>query len=759
MSISNFADGSGSRPRGSTRRVMVWTVSLAVLVSALAMVTPARGALADGLVLHYELEQSSGSVVTDASGNGRDGTVLGDATWLGGEGLRLGGINGHIRLPDNVLAGLSSITVSTKVKIASDQPTPYFIWGMGNTASGAGNGYLFTTGNAYRTSIANGNWSTEQTVSAGRNLARGAWKTITYTLAGGTAVLYEDGIQVATRTGVTITPGQIGDGTTTANYIGRSVYSGDRYLRGQVRDFRIYNRALTAAEVHEIGHVTDDERVARDLEALDLGDTSRVTTGIRLPASGPNGSTYTWASSDESVVSATGAVTRPPHGSGDAVVTLTATVTSGATSATQQFGVGVPEDISDDQKVSEAATALGVYGAEAVRGNITLPTEGLYGTSVRWESGEPAVVTHTGEVTRPAFGSKAVKVVLNAWVTLGREREHRQFRLTVLPLPKQEPKEGYMFSYFTGEGTSDGEQIYFASSKDNDPLHWNELNGGQPVLRSQYGDRGVRDPFIIRSPEGDKFYMIATDLKINGNGDWDGAQRRGSRYIEVWESTDLVSWSEQRHELVSPQEAGNTWAPEAYYDDRLGSYVVFWASKLYAEDDVDHSGSTYNRMMYATTRDFRTFSEPKVWIDPGHSVIDSTVVKHDGTYYRFTKDERGATASNPCGKFIVEEKATDLLDLAWDDVAECIGKGASDNPGISRGEGPTIFKSNTEDKWYLFIDEFGGRGYVPFETTDLESGEFRIPADYQLPSRPRHGTVLPVTKDELERLERVYRVS
>ena len=80
---------------------------------------------------------------------------------------------------------------------------------------------------------------------------------------------------------------------------------------------------------------------------------------------------------------------------------------------------------------------------------------------------------------------------------------------------------GYLFTYFTGEGTADGEQIYYALSKGNDPLHWRELNGGKPVLTSTLGEKGLRDPFIIRSPEGDKFYQIATDLRIYGNGDWD----------------------------------------------------------------------------------------------------------------------------------------------------------------------------------------------------------------------------------------------
>ncbi len=304
---------------------------------------------------------------------------------------------------------------------------------------------------------------------------------------------------------------------------------------------------------------------------------------------------------------------------------------------------------------------------------------------------------------------------------------------------------GYVFLYFTGEGTATGEQIYLAASRGNDPLAWDELNGGRPVLTSSLGDKGVRDPFVIRSPRGDRFFLLATDLRIHGNGDWDAAQRFGSKHIEIWESTDLVHWSAQRHVRVSPDTAGNTWAPEAFWDRTINAYVVFWASKLYAEDDPDHTGDTYNRMLYATTRDFRTFSAPKVWVDPGHSVIDSTVIEDRGRYYRFTKDERSASPDAPCGKFIVAERATRLRDTSYDVVADCIGQGA-----VSRGEGPTVFRSNTERRWYLFIDEFGGRGYVPFTSTDLSTGRWEPATDYALPARPRHGTVLPVTQSELD---------
>lgn len=742
-----------------TRRPLAAVTALAVvLTTALTTLTlgaqpSAAASLDDGLVARYALDQTSGSSVTDASGHGRTATLSGDATWLGADGLRLGGTNGHLRLPNDLMKGLTDITVSTQVRIDPAQAAPYFIWGLGNTTNGAGNGYLFTTGNAYRTSIASGNWSTEQTATAGRNVDRGQWRTLTYTLSGGTGILYEDGVEVGRKTGITITPGSIGGGTTTANYLGRSVYTNDRYLKGQVRDFRVYDRAVTADEVKQLGAQTAALRVTSDTAALDLGDTSAVTDNLPLSTKTAGGSTITWASSDESVVATDGTVTRPAPGAGNATVTLTATVSYAAASATRTFTVTILQDITDDQKVANALAAVSIPDANAVRGNVTLPTSGARGVTLTWSTKDPQIVTATGEVSRPAYGSTAARGRLTVRATLGAASGTRTITLTVLPLPKKEALEGYAFAYFTGEGTADGEQVYMAASRGNDPLHWDELNGGRPILTSSEGDQGVRDPFIIRSPEGDKFYLIATDLKINGNGDWDGSQRHGSRYIEVWESTDLVNWGQQRHVRVSPDEAGNTWAPEAYYDDTIGAYVVFWASKLYASSDPQHTGNTYNKMLYATTRDFRTFSAPKVWVDPGYSVIDSTVIKHDGTYYRFTKDERNNTSTTPCSKFILEQKSTSLRSTDWGFVKDCIGKATATSPGINQGEGPTVFKSNTEDKWYVFIDEFGGRGYVPFETTDLDSGVFTMSQNYELPRRPRHGTVMPVTKAELERLK------
>ncbi|WP_037673483.1 family 43 glycosylhydrolase [Streptomyces griseus] len=744
-------------PRGRARRRAVRLAGLttaSLLLGLAGPLAPARAAdITDGLALWYKLDAASGTVATDASGHGRDGLVNGAAGWSGtGEGLAFNGSDTYIKVPNDIMKGMNSITVSMDVKIDSAQPTPYFIYGFGNTSGTAGNGYLFTTGDGFRTSIATGNWSTEQTTKPGDShaLTRAVWKTLTYTQTGNTGVLYEDGVEVGRNTAVTITPGAIGSGTTTANYVGKSVYPGDKLFKGRIRDFRVYDRALAGTEVEQLSLPAATQGVADDKAALTLGDTSAVVSDLSLPTTGTaGGSKIAWASDNTSVVSAAGKVTRPPSGEPDGHATLTATLTKGTVTATKSFDVTVPAAFDDATATRQAADALSVHNLDDVRGNLTLPATGAYDTKVAWSSADPDVVSADGVVHRPAHGAGDTTVELTATVTKGDAKATRAFTAKVPELPVREALKGYMFSYFTGEGTADGEQLYAALSKGNDPLHWRELNDGKPVLTSTLGEKGLRDPFIIRSPEGDKFYQIATDLRIYGNGNWDASQRTGSKSIMVWESTDLVHWTNQRLVKVSPDSAGNTWAPEAFYDEKLGEYVVFWASKLY--DNPEHSGDTYNRMMYATTRDFYTFSEPKVWIDRGYSVIDSTMIKHDGEYYRFSKDERNNTSSTPDSKFIFEEKSDSILNPSYDPVVAGIGKGT-----MSAAEGPLVFKSNTEEKWYLFADEFGGRGYIPFESTDLDSGQWTPSTGYDLPAKPRHGTVLPVTQAEYDRLLRAY---
>lgn len=162
-----------------------------------------------------------------------------------------------------------------------------------------------------------------------------------------------------------------------------------------------------------------------------------------------------------------------------------------------------------------------------------------------------------------------------------------------------------------------------------------------------------------------------------------------------------MDWSEPREALVSPAEAGNTWAPEVIYDPGGGEYFLFWASRMYA--DAGHSGDAYQKIMYSKTRDFRTFTEPEIYMDYGYSVIDTTMAAYNGKIYRFTKDEREQGAEAPFGKMVFQESLDSIFAPAVKRLSDSVG-------GVKGIEGPTLFKSNTEEKWYLFVDEFGEEG-------------------------------------------------
>ncbi|WP_309107330.1 hypothetical protein [Arthrobacter sp.] len=128
--------------------------------------------------------------------------------------------------------------------------------------------------------------------------------------------------------------------------------------------------------------------------------------------------------------------------------------------------------------------------------------------------------------------------------------------------------------------------------------------------------------------------------------------------VRCWESTDLVNCGEGRLVEVAPQEAGNTWAPESVRDPEQDAFLVHWSSTLY--ENAEHEGQSYNRIMYATTRDFREFSEPRVWIDRGWSTIDTTVIKDGGLCCRFLKDERSRISGLPLGKSIFSATSPSL---------------------------------------------------------------------------------------------------
>ena len=299
---------------------------------------------------------------------------------------------------------------------------------------------------------------------------------------------------------------------------------------------------------------------------------------------------------------------------------------------------------------------------------------------------------------------------------------------------------GFLFTTFKGEQTPQTEQIYFALSKDG--RAWRALNGAEPVLLSQLGEKGVRDPFLLRAHDGKTFHLIATDLSINLNHDWKRAVQAGSRSIVIWDSTDLVHWSAPRLVAVAPEDAGCTWAPEAVYDEEAGNYLVFWASTTKRDAFAKH------RIWAARTTDFKTFGAPFIYIEKPTTVIDTTIVRDGGRYHRFTKDEKH--------KAITMESA-DKLAGPWREVADfSLSK-------LVGYEGPECYlvppsAPGQAPAWCLILDHYAkGKGYQPFVTHDLATGQFTPGEGFTFPFHFRHGSVLSLTAAEYDRLEQGIR--
>ncbi|GGN22571.1 glycoside hydrolase family 43 protein [Streptomyces fuscichromogenes] len=311
-----------------------------------------------------------------------------------------------------------------------------------------------------------------------------------------------------------------------------------------------------------------------------------------------------------------------------------------------------------------------------------------------------------------------------------------------------QPPAGYLFAYFAGEHRPDGEQIRFALCDGPRLDRWHEFTGVRPLAPA---GGGARDPFLVRAADGSGFHLLATDLRIHGGDGWEQAIAHGSRSLLVWDSPDLRHWEGPRRVEVMPEQAGCVWAPEAVHDPRRGEYLVFWASTVYPDDDPGHRTPSYQRMYCATTTDFRVFGPPRVWLDKGWPVIDSTVVEHEGWFYRFTKDERlPGTAEAPGAKFVFVERSRDLAGAPFEPVAEGVGRGVDGAAGLAHAEGPIVLPAPDGRGWLLLLDEFGGRGYVPFRAERLD-GPVWVPADdpdVRLPPGLRHGSVLPLTGRE-----------
>ncbi len=287
----------------------------------------------------------------------------------------------------------------------------------------------------------------------------------------------------------------------------------------------------------------------------------------------------------------------------------------------------------------------------------------------------------------------------------------------------------YLFTYFTGNHISE-EAVCYAVSMDG-YSYW-ALNGGKPVLDSKVisSTGGVRDPHILRGEDGKTFYMVLTDM-VSANG-WDS-----NRAMVLLKSNDLVNWT---HTVINMQKKyegqeslKRVWAPQTIFDPEAGKYMVYWSMQYAGGPDV---------IYYAYANDDFTDleGEPKVLFLPENrkSCIDGDIVYKDGVFHLFYKTEGH-------GNGIKVATTRSLTSGQWTEEPDY------KQQTTDAVEGAGTFKLIGQDKYILMYDVYMKGRYQFTETTDLKNFKV-IDNDVKMNFHPRHGTIIPITRDELLRI-------
>lgn len=224
--------------------------------------------------------------------------------------------------------------------------------------------------------------------------------------------------------------------------------------------------------------------------------------------------------------------------------------------------------------------------------------------------------------------------------------------------------------------------------------------------------------------------MVLTDM-VSANG-WDS-----NRAMVMLKSNDLVNWT---HTVINMQKKyegqeslKRVWAPQTIFDPEAGKYMVYWSMQYAGGPDI---------IYYAYANDDFTDleGEPKVLFLPQNrkSCIDGDIVYKDGVFHLFYKTEGD-------GNGIKVATTRSLTSGQWTEEPDY------KQQTTDAVEGAGTFKLIGQDKYILMYDVYMKGRYQFTETTDLQHFKV-IDSEVKMNFHPRHGTIIPITRDELLRI-------
>ena len=428
-----------------------------------------------------------------------------------------------------------------------------------------------------------------------------------------------------------------------------------------------------------------------------------------------------WNSSNDNIINVDGNFAKVNKNKETYNITLTATTQNGYS---RDFDF-IVRGHNDETDIYNDIQFIKYEYYQFIFSDTELPTLGPNGSSINWKTDNKFVEIVDNVLIKQSDEEK-LNIKLDVELSKNGYSDSVQIELVLL-----DEFGGYIMSYFNGE--TEKESGKFAYSYDG--LHWTDLNEGEPILESILGTKRVRDPYIGRNRDGE-FIILATQGFDNPD-------------IYYWESTDLIELNDHRLIKVAKydekiQSSGErAWAPQFYYDIDDDIYYIYYS------DPKISSMNNEGNILAIKTKDFSEFSDPFIMYGPGYKVIDGTIVHNGGNRWIIYKDEReGAKTIYTAKLFELDNDS----EITYDD------KYIFNQRYI---EGPFVVDDPYSTKNYLYVDHFPKEKFYVAEYTTLgKNNDIRWldESEYTLPnSDVRHGSSIPVTKKELNRLIQHYK--
>lgn len=233
------------------------------------------------LAHRYSMTETSGTNVLDSIGGPAwTGTLPNGGTFGNGQLAFSSAAEQYLNLPGGILSNDLAATIDMwipEISGSSGSPPFVYLFAFGNTDDGGdGYDYIFFNPNIARATIsaADPGYNAEQggdlsSLGSVTNLHL----TCVFDCPVGTISIYTNGVPAAVFTGITDPLSTVGNQFA---YIGRSLYTEDAYLDWSLQELRIYNGALSSAEIAASDTLGPGQLLSNARPAL---DASQLTGG------------------------------------------------------------------------------------------------------------------------------------------------------------------------------------------------------------------------------------------------------------------------------------------------------------------------------------------------------------------------------------------------------------------------------------------------------------------------------------------------